>query len=52
MASNPKFLQFVLLANSVKGAAAADLILKVLEAPGVWVFGEFMEIASIQEVPF
>lgn len=42
--------QFVLLAKSAKGAAAVGLIKQVLEAPNVYVFGELLEMANIQEV--
>lgn len=42
--------QFVLLAKSAKGAAAVGLIKQVLEAPGVYVFGELLDMPSIQEV--
>lgn len=42
--------QFVLLAKSAKGAAAIGLIKQVLEAPGVYVFGELLDMPNIQEV--
>ena len=42
--------QFVLLAKSAKGAAAASLITQALEASGVYVFGELLEMPNIQEV--
>ena len=32
---------YVLLANGAKNAAAVGLVQQVLEAPGVYVFGEF-----------
>ena len=38
---------FVLLANGAKGAAAISLINQVLEAPGVYVFGELLDHANI-----
>ncbi|KAK3611384.1 hypothetical protein CHS0354_036579 [Potamilus streckersoni] len=47
--SNP-LEQFVLLAKSVKGAAAVELIKQVLEAPGVYVFGELLDLPNIQEL--
>jgi COP9 signalosome complex subunit 7 len=40
----------VLLAKSAKGAAASELIRQVLEAPGVYVFGELLEMQNITEV--
>ncbi|PSN48232.1 hypothetical protein C0J52_03596 [Blattella germanica] len=42
--------QFVLLAKSAKGAAAVELIKQVLEAPGVHVFGELLDMPNIIEV--
>lgn len=42
--------QFVLLAKSAKGAAASTLISQVLDAPGVYVFGELLDMPNIQEV--
>lgn len=42
--------QYVLLAKGTKGAAAVGLIKQVLEAPGVYVFGELLEMPNIQEV--
>lgn len=48
-ASNP-LEQYVLLAKAAKGAAAVVLIKQVLEAPGVYVFGELLEMPNIQEL--
>lgn len=42
--------QFVLLAKSTKGAACTELIKQVLEAPGVYVFGELLHMQNIEEV--
>ena len=42
--------QFVLLAKSARGAAAVELVKQVLEAPGVYVFGELLDAPNIQEV--
>ena len=42
--------QFVLLAKTAKGAAAVSLIKQALEAPGVYVFGELLDMPNIQEV--
>lgn len=42
--------QFVLLAKTAKGAAAAELITQALEAPGVYVFGELLDSPNIKEV--
>ena len=40
--------QFVLLAKNAKGAAAVELIKQALEAPGVFVFGELLDMPNIQ----
>lgn len=42
--------QFVLLAKSAKGAAAVELVKQALEAPGVYVFGELLDMPNITEV--
>ncbi|GAB6022916.1 hypothetical protein CHUAL_007009 [Chamberlinius hualienensis] len=47
--SNP-LEQYVLLAKGAKGAAVVELIKQVLEAPGVYVFGELLDMPSIQEL--
>lgn len=39
--------QFVLLAKTTRGAACLELIRQVLEAPGVYVFGELLALPSI-----
>lgn len=48
--SNHPLEQFVLLAKGAKGFACAELIKQVLEAPGVHVFGELLEMPNIKEV--
>jgi COP9 signalosome complex subunit 7 len=48
--SNNPLEQFVLLAKSAKGAAAMELIRQVLAAPGVFVFGELLDMPNIKEV--
>ncbi|GLH04825.1 hypothetical protein R5R35_003585 [Gryllus longicercus] len=48
--SNNPLEQFVLLAKSAKGAAAVELIKQVLEAPGVHVFGELLDMPNIIEL--
>lgn len=48
-ASNP-LEQFVLLAKTAKGAAAVELIKQALEAPGVYVFGELLDMANVQDL--
>jgi len=42
--------QFVLLAKTAKGAAAAELVKQVLECSGVYVFGELLDMPNIQEL--
>lgn len=42
--------QFVLLANEAKGPALVSLIKQLLEAPGVYVFGEFLDLPSVKKV--
>ncbi|KAH9376745.1 hypothetical protein HPB48_010959 [Haemaphysalis longicornis] len=42
--------QYLLLAKTAKGAAAAELIKQVTEAPGVHVFGELLDMQNIQEL--
>ena len=41
---------FVLLANGAKGAAAIQLIQQVLEASGVYVFGELLDCPNIKDL--
>ncbi|XP_018330329.1 COP9 signalosome complex subunit 7a isoform X2 [Agrilus planipennis] len=42
--------QFVLLAKTAKGAACLELVKQVLESPGVYVFGELIDMPSISEL--
>lgn len=42
--------QFILLSKTAKGAAAAELIRQSLEAPGVYVFGELLDMPNIKEL--
>ncbi|XP_078393785.1 COP9 signalosome complex subunit 7a [Cetorhinus maximus] len=49
-ASGQSLEQFLLLAKTVRGAALVALINQLLEVPGVYVFGEFLEIPNIQEL--
>lgn len=46
-----KLEPFLLMAKSLKGAAAAKLIQDATSAPGVFVFSELLELPNIQEVP-
>ena len=42
--------QFVLLAKNTKGLATVELTKQALEASGVYVFGELLDMPSIKEV--
>lgn len=42
--------QYILLAKGAKGAAAVALVKQVLEAPGVYVFGELLDMPNIIEL--
>lgn len=41
---------FLLLAKSARGAGAAKLVEQATGAPGVFVFGELLEVNAIKEV--
>lgn len=42
--------QFILLAKSAKGAAITKLIEQVLDTPGIYVFGELLQMPNVQEL--
>lgn len=42
--------QYLLLVKTARGSAAVDLIQRVLEAPGVYVFGELLEEESVRDL--
>lgn len=42
--------QFILLSKTAKGAAAAELIRQALETPGIYVFGELLEMPAVKEL--
>jgi len=42
--------QFLLVAKTVKGAAAVELIKQVLETPGIYVFGELLDMPNVKEL--
>jgi COP9 signalosome complex subunit 7 len=42
--------QFLLLTKTARGPAAVDLIHRVLEAPGVYVFGELLETECVKDL--
>ncbi|KAI4881435.1 hypothetical protein NFI96_014474, partial [Prochilodus magdalenae] len=41
--------QFILLAKNLRGAALVSLISRVLEAPGVYAFGELLDLPQLKE---
>ena len=43
-------VEFVLLANGTKGAAAVNLIKQVFDSPNVYVFGEILAHPNIQGI--
>jgi COP9 signalosome complex subunit 7 len=47
--SNP-LEQFVLLSKTAKGIAAVELIKQALEVPGVYVFGELLDMPNVRDV--
>ncbi|XP_060527718.1 COP9 signalosome complex subunit 7b isoform X2 [Cylas formicarius] len=42
--------QFVILAKTTKGAACTELVKQALEAPGVYVFGELLDMPNVLEL--
>lgn len=44
--------QFILLGKIAKGPACLELINQVLETPGIYVFGELLDMSNIKEVSF
>lgn len=50
VSGNNPLEQFILLAKGTKGNACAELIKQVLEAPGVHVFGELLDMPNLKEV--
>ena len=48
--SGQQLEQFVLLSKSTRGAGIVALINQALEASGVYVFGELLEMPNVQEV--
>ncbi|XP_070609891.1 COP9 signalosome complex subunit 7b [Erythrolamprus reginae] len=42
--------QFILLARGTSGSALIALINQVLEAPGIYVFGELLELTNVREI--
>ena len=48
--TNQHLEQFIILGKTARGAALKPLIIQVLEANGVYVFGEFLALPCITEV--
>jgi len=42
--------QFLILSKSAKGLSAVELIRQVLESPGIYVFGELLDMPNIKEL--
>lgn len=42
--------QYVILAKTTKGGACAEMIKQALEAPGVYVFGELLDVPNVTEL--
>lgn len=50
MESDAKIEQFVLLAGSTRGLALVELIKRATSEPGLFAFGELIDLPAIQEV--
>jgi COP9 signalosome complex subunit 7 len=50
VSSNSNLEQFLLLSKNAKGAAAIELVKQATEAPGVYVFGELLDMPNIKEL--
>ena len=48
--ANQHLEPFLVLAKNTRGAALRELIKQVLEASGVYVFGELLDLPCVQEV--
>lgn len=50
MESDAKIEQFVLLAGSTRGLALVELIKRATSEPGLFAYGELIDLPAIQEV--
>lgn len=50
MSDESKIQQYVLLAKGAKGRALEDLIVKATSEPGLFGYGELLEVPHVQEV--
>ena len=50
MESEAQLEQFCILAKSTKGRAIADFIQKATSQPGIFTFGELLDVPSVKEV--
>lgn len=50
MDSGAALEQFLLLSKSAKGRASVALIEKVVNSPGIFVFGELLDMPNVQAV--
>jgi COP9 signalosome complex subunit 7 len=46
-----KIEQYLLLAKGARGRALADLIQRATAEPGLFAFGELLEVEGVKEVP-
>ena len=49
MEQTAKLEPYLLLSKHAKGKAAADLISKATEEPGIFAFGELLEVPGVKE---
>jgi hypothetical protein len=52
MAPESKIEQYLLLAKGARGRATGELIAKATSEPGLFAFGELLDLPSVQEVRF
>ena len=50
MESDAQLEQFCILAKGTKGRAIADLIQRATSQPGIFTFGELLDIPNVKEV--
>jgi COP9 signalosome complex subunit 7 len=50
MESEAKIQQYLLLGKGAKGRAAVDMIHKATSEPGLYAFGEILDLESIKQV--
>lgn len=50
MQTDAKMQQYLLLAKSARGRAAAELVMKATSEPSLYAYGELLDMASVREV--